>query len=169
MDEFLILQDKKEAVTQGLHETFGVTAFEDIRRLTGGHTSALAFSIVVRGRPFLLRIIMRADDPTCHFTCMKAAAAAGLAPHVWYASVEDRLAITDFVDAVPFSIADALVRMPNTLRALHALPPFPGRADHLNTSCVFLSNKGAALDGFLQAVRAAGILPKSESDELFAL
>ncbi len=58
--------------------------------------------------------------------------------------------------------------MPHALRTLHALPPFPGRADNLNTSCVFLLNKGAALDGFLQAVRTANILPKSEGEELFA-
>ncbi len=107
MQHPIIPQEKSAAVTRGLREAFGVTDFEDICRLTGGHTSALVFRILVRGRPFLLRIIMRTDDPTCHFTCMKAAAAAGLAPRVWYTSVEDRLAITDFVDAVPFPVAKA--------------------------------------------------------------
>jgi hypothetical protein len=111
---------------------------------------------------------MRADDPTCHFKRMRAAAAAGLAPHVWYTSLEDRLAITDFLRAVPLPMAEALVRMPNALRTLHRLPPFPRRADHLNTSCLFLLNKGTALDGFLGAVQAANIFAKREEEELFA-
>ena len=58
--------------------------------------------------------------------------------------------------------------MPATLRTLHALPPFPGVPNHLNTSCMFLINKGPAVDGFIQKFQAANILPKAESEELFA-
>jgi aminoglycoside phosphotransferase (APT) family kinase protein len=164
----MIPEEKNAAVARGLREAFGVTAFEDIRMMTGGLTSALVFRIVVRGSPFLLRIITRKDDPTDHFTCMKAAAQAGLAPHVWYTSIEDRISITDFVEAVPFPVTDALVCMPATLRTLHALPPFPGRANHLNTTCMFLINKGPALEGFIRAFQAANILPRDQSEELFA-
>lgn len=164
----MIPQEKSAAVTRGLREAFGLTAFEDIRRLTRGHTSSLVFRIVVRGSPFLLKIIMRTDDPTRHFTCMKAAAEAGLAPHVWYTSIEDRIAITDFVEAAPFPVTDALVRIPAALRTLHALPPFPGVLNHLNTSCMFLINKGTAVDGFIQRFQAANILPQGESEELLA-
>lgn len=163
----MIPQEKSAAVTRGLREAFGATAFEDIRRLTRGHTSALVFRIVVRGSPYLLRIIMRTDDPTRHFTCMKAAAEAGLAPHVWYTSIEDRISITDFVEAVPFPVTDALVRMAAALRTLHALPPFPRVPDHLNTSCMFLINEGPALDGFIRKFQAANILSHIESEELF--
>jgi hypothetical protein len=99
---------------------------------------------------------------------MKAAAEAGLAPHVWYTSIEDRIAITDFVEAAPFPVTDALVRIPAALRTLHALPPFPGVLNHLNTSCMFLINKGTAVDGFIQRFQAANILPEGESEELLA-
>jgi thiamine kinase-like enzyme len=163
----MIPEAKNEAVGRALREAFGVTEFEDIRRMTKGQTSSLVFRIVVRGSPFLLKIILRTDDPTCHYTCMNAAAEAGLAPHVWYASIEDKISITDFVEAVPFPATDALVRMPAMLRTLHALPPFPRRANHLNTSCMFLINKGAALDAFIERFHAANILPKGESEELF--
>jgi len=163
----MIPEEKKESVGRALRETFGVAEFEDIRKLTGGLTSSLVFRIVVRGSPYVLRIIMRKDDPADHFTCMRAAAEAGLAPQVWYTSVEDKISITDFVAAVPFARTDALVRMPATLRTLHALAPFPGRANHLNTSCRFLLNEGPALDGFISAFQAANILPKGESEELF--
>jgi len=165
----MIPQEKLAAVTRGLSEAFGVTEFEDIQVLTGGLTSSLVFRIVVGGDPYLLRIIMRTDDPTVHYTCMRAAAEAGLAPRVRYTSVEDKIAITDFVDAVHFPITDALVWMPATLRALHALPPFPGRANHINTSCVFLLNKGPAVDGVIQRFKDANILSHDETQELLSL
>src|SRR5690242_10088791 len=98
----MIPQEKSEAVRRGLYEAFGVTEFEDIRMITKGHTSSLVFRIVVRGVGYLLRIIMREDNPACHYSCMRAAAEAGLAPRVWYTSVEDKLAITDFVIEQPF-------------------------------------------------------------------
>ena len=166
----MIPQEKNEAVTRGLHEAFGVTTFEDIRMLTRGLSGALMYRIVVEGSAFLLRIITRNPDTTLpdHFTCMRLAAEAGLAPHVWYTSLEDRIAITDFVEHVPLPLNEALVRMPAALRTLHALPPFPGRANHLNTSCMFLLNKGTALDGFIQRFQAANILPERESEQLFA-
>jgi hypothetical protein len=168
MEDFMIPQEKNAAVTQGLREAFGVTEFEDIRELTGERGQNPVFRIVVRGSPFLLKIIMRTDDPTRHYTCMKAAAEAGLAPRVWYTSAEDRISFTDFVEAVPFPQTDALVRIPAALRKLHALPPFARTPDHINTSCMFLINKGPALDGFLQKFQAANIVPKGESEEFFA-
>jgi thiamine kinase-like enzyme len=167
----IIPEDKSAAVTQGLREAFGVEKFEDIAMLIKGQSGALVYRMVVRGSPYLLRIITRTQDPTLpqHFTCMKAAAEAGLAPRIFYTSIEDRISITDFVEAVPFPMAEALIRMPATLRTLHALSPFPGRMNHLNTSCMFLLNKGPALDGFIQTLRAANILSEGDFAELLDL
>ncbi len=162
----MIPQEKSEAVTRGLREAFGVTEFEDISRITRGQTASLVFRIVVRGSPYLLKIITRAEDPTRHYTSMKAAAEHGMAPRVRYTSVEDHISITDFVDAEALPVAEARVRLPAFLRRLHALPPF-GRAP-FNTTCTFLLAKGAMLDGFLEKFRAAKILPETESEEFFA-
>jgi thiamine kinase-like enzyme len=166
----MIPQEKSEGVTRGLREAFGVSTFDDIQMLTRGLSGALVYRIVVGGSKFLLRIVTRTPDPTLpqHFACMKQAAEAGLAPHVWYTSVEDRISITDFVDNVPFPISEALVQMPAALRALHALPPFPRRANHLNTSCTFLIHGGTALNTFIEKFQSANILSKSESEHLFA-
>ncbi len=165
----MIPQEKQAAVARGLNEAFGVTEFEDIRTLKGGMTSALVFRIVVRGTAYLLRIIMRTDSTTArHFACMRSAAEAGLAPQIWYTSLENRISITDFVEAVPFPESDALLRMPIVLRKLHALPPFPAALPHLNTTCTFLLNKGPALDGFFPMIRAANLIPSDVSEELFA-
>jgi hypothetical protein len=133
----------------------------------------------VRGSAYLLRINTRAGDTTRHFGCMQAAAEAGLAPRVRYASAEDRVSISDFVEAVPLPAADALRRVPVALRTLHALrrvpvalrtlhalQPFP--VAPFNTTCTFLLSKGPALDGFLQKFRAANILPEHDVVELLS-
>jgi hypothetical protein len=106
----MIRQERSAAVPRGLREAFGVIAFEDIRLLTRGLGSALVFCIVVQGSPYLLRIITpigEINNPSRQFTCMKAAAEAGLAPQVWQANMEDGISITDFVTAVPFPAAEA--------------------------------------------------------------
>ncbi len=162
----MIPQEKIDAVARGLREAFGVTEFEDIRELTGRLGANPVFRIVVRGSAYLLRINLRAGDLSRHYTCMRAAAEAGLAPHVWYTSVEDRISITDFVEAVPLAVSEALVRLPALLQALHALPPFCSAP--FNTTCTFLLNRGPALDGFLQQFQAANLLPTTESEEFVA-
>jgi len=166
----MIPQEKSAAVTRALREAFGATEFEDIRRITKGQTSALVFRIVVRGTPYLLRIIMYKNSmlgPERNFTCMRTAAKAGIAPNVWYTSVEDQISITDFVEEVPFPAEQALVSMPTVLRNLHALPPFPKGVDFLDTSCMFLLHKGAATEGFIEKFKAANIISKDQSEQLF--
>ncbi|HLK64949.1 MAG TPA: phosphotransferase [Bryobacteraceae bacterium] len=160
----MIPQEKSEAVTRGLREAFGVTEFADISRITKGHTTSLVFRIIVGGSPYLLKIIMRSEDPTRHYTSMKAAAEAGIAPRVWHTNIDDKISITDFVEAAPLSVSEALHQLPATLRVLHALPPF-ARAP-FNTTCTFLLNKGPAADAFLQRFQA--VIPKAVNEEFFA-
>ena len=162
----MIPPEKSAAVTFGLNEAFGVAEFEDIRDLTERPRSNRAFRIVVGGSAYLLRINTRPGDMARHFICMQAAADAGLAPRVRYASAEDRISITDFVQAVPLPAADALVRIPAALRTLHALPPFP--VSPFNTTCTFLLNNSSMLDGFLQKFRTSSILRENETEELLA-
>lgn len=162
----MIPQEKIAGVTRGLNEAFGVAEFDEIGDLTERPGSNRAFRIVVRGSAYLLRINTRAGDMARHFSCMDAAAEAGLAPRIRYASAEDRISITDFVGAVPFPAREALRRVPATLRTLHALPAFP--VAPFNTTCTFLLKQGPALDGFLQKFRATNILPARDLEELFA-
>jgi aminoglycoside phosphotransferase (APT) family kinase protein len=155
----MIPQEKSAAVFRGLHEAFGATAIEDIRRMTKGLSSDLVFRIVVQGSPYLLRIMTRIDermDPGRIFACMSAAAEAGLTPRVRYSNAEDGISITDFVEAVPFPATQALVQLPDTLRRLHALPPFPKAFNYVT-----------AHNGFIWRFRTAGPLPKSEIEEIF--
>ncbi|MDN5284853.1 MAG: phosphotransferase [Mucilaginibacter sp.] len=157
----MIPEAKKTAVKHALQATFGVNEFEDISILTVGLSSALIFRIVVLGKPYLLRIITREDatsDPAHWYDCMKTAAKAGLAPHVWYTSLTDRISITDFIATKAFPISEAMVRVPDLLKRLHSLPLFPYRVNYLD-----------AVDGFIQKFRAAKILPERITGELFNL
>lgn len=124
----MIPEIKLIPVKNALQETFGVSEFEDIKKLTVGLSSALVFRIVVKGKPYLLRIINRTDmmaDPTNQFACMKAAADAGLAPRIVYLNIQDRISITDFVEARTFPVGEAKIKLADLLSHLHSLPPFP--------------------------------------------
>jgi hypothetical protein len=166
MEDFMIPQDKRDAVSRGLSEAFGVTDYEDISRITRGHTPSLVFRIIVRGSPYLLKIITRAEDQTRHYANMRVAAAAGVAPRVLYASIPDHVSITDFVASSPLSRVEALAQLPALLRTLHALPPFVPAP--FNTTCTFLLDRQPAAHGFLQRFLAANILTPAESAEFSA-
>ncbi len=156
----MIPETKKIAVINALQAAFGVNEFEDIRELVAGLSSALIYRIVVRGKPYLLRIITRTDamsDPARWYGCMKTAAEAGVAPRIWYAGIEDRISITDFVEKKAFPISEAKVKMPDLLKRLHSLPPFPPRVNYFD-----------ALDGFIQKLRDTKVLPVSITDEVFS-
>lgn len=162
----MIPQDKTEAVTRALRGAFGVAECEGITRITRGQTPSLVYHIVVQGSPYLLKIITRAEDPSRHYACMRAAADAGVAPRVLYTNSEEKISITDFVEASPLSSGEARARLPGVLRTLHDLPPF-ARAP-FNTTCTFLLQKGPALDGYLGMFRAANLLPNPDREEFFA-
>jgi aminoglycoside phosphotransferase (APT) family kinase protein len=156
---FMIPATNNTAVKHALHVTFGVDEFEDIRQLTTGLSTALVFRMIVKGTPYLLRIIIRTDamaDPTHEYACMKAAAEAGIAPYVRYMSIADRIAITDFVETTAFPVEEARGKLPALLQRLHALPPFPFRVNYLD-----------AADGFIRKFQAANILPEHMTADLF--
>jgi hypothetical protein len=163
--DLMIPPEKLSAVTLGLQQAFHISTFEDICDLTERPGSNRAFRIVVRGSAYLLRINTRAGDIVRHFACMQTAADAGLAPRVYYVDAEHRISITDFVVNTFFPAKDALRRVPQLLRLLHALPPFP--AATFNTTSTFLLTKGPVADGFLQRLQGTSLFAQSELDELF--
>src|SRR5690349_4455082 len=117
----MIPEDRTEAVDRALHTAFGVSSYDHVEMLTRGNPTNRVFRIVVGGSPYLLKILLRSDSPARQYANMTTAAAAGLAPRVHYASVEDRIAITDFIQDIPFTAADAFRLVPAVLRSLHAL------------------------------------------------
>ena len=155
----MIPEEKISTVTKALQTTFGTSEYEQITQLTAGLSTALIFRIVVLGKPYLLRVNTRTDmmgDLTHQINCLKMPVEAALAPKLLYASIEDRILITDFIDAKPFPLAQARLKMPGLLRRLHGLPPFPNRINYLET-----------MDGGVRKFRDAKILPESMTSEIF--
>lgn len=156
----MIPSEKMTAVDRALQQAFSTTTIEDIQKPTGGLSTALVFRIVVRGTPYLLRIIMRADaqwDPVRHFATMQSAASAGIAPRIHYASVEDLILITDFVTTQPYP-HDIALRVARTIRTLQSLPPFP-RPNMLNYF--------NAMDNFVSRFHSAKLLPEDLTADFF--
>jgi len=155
----MIPEAKRNVVKQALEEAFGVSEFEDIRMITVGLSSALIFRIVVKGKPYLLRIITRTDDvsdPIHYFGSMKMGADAGLAPRIWYLNNEERISITHFIEPHQFPIDVARAQLPVALKQLHALPPFPERVHWLDFA-----------DNCVKKLKDGQILPNKFTAELF--
>jgi len=156
----MIPDSKQPAVTRALYSAFGVNEYEELRLLSGGLSSARAFKITVRKNPYLLKILRTEiiSDPANEFACMQTAAESGIAPRIWYANVEDRILITDFVEAKPYP-ADMAQRMAATIRRLHALPHFalPKMGNYFD----------AMHNGFVRRFQASHLLPESATEELF--
>ncbi len=160
-----------EAVACALREAFGTSEVDDIGKMTAGLSKALVFRIVVRGCPYLLRITPdtkatagpgQGDHSPPSFAVMKSAAEAGNAPRVTYASTAEGITNTDNVDARPLQPTTALAFIPATLRDQHSLPPFPSpRAINYFTARIWT--------GFDQRFRSMGVVPESETAELFEL
>lgn len=155
----MIPEEKKAAVERALRATFGVGEPEEICRITKGLSSDLVFRVVVKGTPYLMRVMTRIDernDPVRISACMKLATEAGLAPRLLYFDAKDGITILDFVEGVPFPEAQALALLPEILRRLHALPRFPKAFNYVT-----------AHKGFIWRFRTAGLLPQNEVEEVF--
>ncbi len=155
----MIPEAKREAVDRALIAACGTAALEDLQPLAGGLSTALVFRARVRGRPYLLRVIMRTEapwDPTKQIACIDEASKVGIAPALRYASVEDRVLVTDYVEPRPYP-DDAGPRFARAVARLHALPDWPPGPDYL-----------AAMDGLVRRFRASGVVAAGEADDALA-
>ena len=156
----MIPEAKQPAVARALDQAFGVHEIDDIRPLTGGLSTARVFRIVVRTKPYLLRLTMPgapAGDPAGQLASMQTAAEAGIAPHIWYVDGHEGILIADFVEARPYP-ADMALLVAHTLYRVHSLRGFqkPKVGSYLD-----------AMDRLVSAFRAANLLPPDETEGLF--
>lgn len=161
----LIPAAKRDAVQTAFQTAFNTTTVDSIDLLSGGLSSALVYKVVVGGKPYVLRLLMEIDqlrDPVRQFLCMNHAAAAGIAPAVYYANEGDALSITDFIATQPLSKAlttpeERLQILAHTIKAIHALPRFPHLVNFLD-----------GIDRFIQNFQASALLPASATAEHFS-
>lgn len=131
----------RAAVARGLNAAFGVAEPDSIVALSGGLSGAGVFRIRVGGIAYLLRLDQARDgfrEPARAYACMQIAAEGLLAPRLRYADAADGVAIMDFIDERPLLLEyrgsrdQLVVEAAQTVRALHAGPPFPPLVDYLD-------------------------------------
>lgn len=122
----MIPENKQFAVKDALQAAFGVNTYDDIKAITTGLSNALTFRIIVKNKPYLMKIARtdQLSDPANYYSYMKAGSDAGIAPHVWYLSTQNKISITDFIEAKPFPMDKAKEIMPKLISKLHKLAPF---------------------------------------------
>lgn len=155
----MIPASKRAAVDRALVAVFGSTELAGITLLTGGLSSALVLRIEVGAKPYLLRVVMRVDafnDPARQYQCMRSAAAAGIAPRVWYADADDAVSITDFVAALPLPVGKLLPELVGLIKRVHCLPCFPPLVDYMD-----------GVDLFIRQFGESGLLPVACTAEHF--
>jgi aminoglycoside phosphotransferase (APT) family kinase protein len=128
--------DRRAAVQRAVDAAFPGQEISASAPVVGGASGARVFRLTLGDQDRLLRLEGARDalrDPARQYACMKIAAAAGVAPRLIYADVQDGVAITDFIQVSP---PDPSVSRESRLRAigqaiatLHAAPRFPGLVD----------------------------------------
>lgn len=152
---------KLEAVERVLKTTFNTASVDSVEQLAGGLSTSVVYKIVVHGKPYILKIILKPDafnDPIRHCTCINLAAQAGVAPFVYYAN-EDGVSITDFIEAKPLPKplkTDHLIELAGIVQAIHSASNFPPLVNYL-----------AGIDGFIQPFKASQLLPEKATQEHF--
>ena len=93
----MIPDNKKDAVKIALQTAIGVDNYDEIKAITTGLSNALTFRIVIKDKPYFMKVA-RTDEHGAsinYFEYMKAGAEAGIAPRVWYLNAKDKIIITD--------------------------------------------------------------------------
>lgn len=155
------------AVRRATLAAFGTDEIDAARPLGGGLSGAKIFRIRVGGVPYLLRIEAERDafrDPARAYACMRIAADGLIAPRVRYADAQDGVAILEFIEERSLLLdyrgerEDLIVEAVQTVRALHAGPPFPPLVDYLD-----------GIDALIGQFQARGLVAPAATAELFAL
>jgi hypothetical protein len=129
----MIPERRRDDVRAALQAVFGTGTIGEFRPITGGVSGALILRFDVRERPHVLRLEperVALHDRQRGFSCMVAAAAAGVAPPVHCADPATGVAIMDFVSTQPLSEHPGgpagMVRALGALTArVQAITPFP--------------------------------------------
>ncbi len=150
----------REAVRAAISATFGSSPLDGSRQVLGGASGALTYRLEVVGRSYFLRVETRRDalrNPH-QYTCMQAAADAGIAPALKHIDPEAGIAIMDFVSPRP--LADypggpsALAKDLGALvRRLQSTPAFPELRDYpvlIERMLSYLRGSGRFAPGLLE-------------------
>lgn len=143
----LIPASRLSAVEKALLHSFNTSVISDITLLKGGLSASSVYKIIIDGQSYVLKLDATGEPlnkTKGHPSSMEIAAKAGIAPPLYYLNTEDALTITGFIDPKPlravFTTPEILVgNLANTIRSIHALPPFSKGNNLLDTVDTLIS------------------------------
>jgi aminoglycoside phosphotransferase (APT) family kinase protein len=128
---------KREAAHAALRHVLGAVPVDAVTRLTGGVTTASVFRIEAGKRRYVLRVegVPSPLRNPHQYQSMRIASEAGIAPRLYYADDDSRVAVIDYVEAQPLRLypGGPLGRaqaMGALRRQLEATPAFPYFVDY---------------------------------------
>jgi aminoglycoside phosphotransferase (APT) family kinase protein len=98
-------ESQREATQTALRHVLGTVPVDAVTRLAGGFTTAAVFRIEAGGRRYVLRV-EGTPSPLRNphqYQSMRIAAEAGIAPRLYYADEDSRVAVIDHVETRPLS------------------------------------------------------------------
>ena len=128
---------QRDAAHAALRHVLGTVPVDGVTALAGGFTTASVFRIEAGARAYVLRAEGRASplrNPH-QYQSMRIASEAGIAPRLYYADEDSRVAVIDYIEQQPIggfaggppALARALGEL---LRRLQATPAFPYFVDY---------------------------------------
>ncbi|MBA4011064.1 MAG: hypothetical protein C0481_04285 [Phenylobacterium sp.] len=158
----LIADAQRDVAEATLRAAIGQAAVLDVTPISGGASGAALYRIEAAGRrPLLLRV----DGPESpllrrnphRYTCLIAAAEAGIAPPVHHVDAAAGVAVTDFIAQQPLSafpgggaaLAQALGELVGRLQASTTFPPLIDYRDLLEDMLGKVHASRAFADGLL--------------------
>jgi aminoglycoside phosphotransferase (APT) family kinase protein len=130
-------ESQSEAAQTALRHVLGTVPVDAVTPVAGGFTTAAVFRIEAGGRRYVLRV-EGTPSPLRNphqYQSMRIASEAGVAPRLYYADKDGRVAVIDHVETRPLdsfpggprALARALGEL---LRRLQATPVFPAFVDY---------------------------------------
>ena len=130
-------EDRRQSAHAALRHVLGSVPIDAVTPLAGGATTAAVFRIDAGKRSYVLRV-EGTPSPLRNphqYQSMRIASDAGIAPRLYYADEDSRVAVIDFIEAQPLgnfaggphARAQALGEL---LRRLQATPVFPTFVDY---------------------------------------
>jgi len=130
-------EDSREAAQTALRRVLGAVPIDAVAPLAGGFTTAAVFRIEAGERRYVLRVEGRPSplrNPH-QYQSMRIASEADIAPRLYYADEDSRVAVIDFIETQPLaSFAGGPYARAQALgalrRRLDATPVFPYFVDY---------------------------------------
>jgi thiamine kinase-like enzyme len=127
--------------------------------LQGGLSTATVYRVEADGKAYVLKL----DAPGTNYECQLAAASAGVAPAVRYASEAHGICISEFITGQPLrgafaDPAEMIKALAQTIRRMHNMPPFAKQG-----------SMQTFVDQLIAAFRQAPTLPGAQYETAFSL